>query len=236
MTPCDPGSENPALDRMILVFVPDWSESCERKLCQRFSCCRKLTQIHLSAQLSGCVQRPREVGSSRAGWHSFCNGISFAAEPVACVMLCTDFVATQEDFLEVASADKWLGIGLAGPGITWFVVWPSHTVWPHRENAYCHPLGRRSLVGCSPWGCEESGTTERLHFHFSLSCFGEGNDNPLQCSCLENPRDGEAWWAAVYGVAQSRTRLQRLSSSSSSSKGLGHWLSAALYNMLLMPL
>ena len=51
--------------------------------------------------------------------------------------------------------------------------------------------GRRSLVGCSPWGREESGTTERLHFHFSLSCIGEGNGNPLQCSCLENPRDGE---------------------------------------------
>ena len=57
---------------------------------------------------------------------------------------------------------------------------------------------------------------ERLHFHFSLSCIGEGNGNPLQCSFLENPRDGEAWWAAVYGVAQSRTRLKRLSSSSSS--------------------
>ena len=58
--------------------------------------------------------------------------------------------------------------------------------------------------------------TERLHFHFSLSCTGEGNGNPLQYSCLENPRDRGAWWAAVYGVAQSRTRLQRLSSSSSS--------------------
>ena len=57
------------------------------------------------------------------------------------------------------------------------------------------------------------GTTERLHFHFSLSCTGEGNSNPLQCSCLENPRDGGAWWAAVSGVAQSRTRLKRLSSS-----------------------
>ena len=60
---------------------------------------------------------------------------------------------------------------------------------------------------------EESDTTERLHFHFSLSCIGEGNDNPLQCSCLENPRDGVAWWAAVYGVAQSWTRLKQLSSS-----------------------
>ena len=61
------------------------------------------------------------------------------------------------------------------------------------------------LVGCSPWGREQLETTERLHFHFSLSCIGEGNGNPLQCSCLENPRDGGAWWAAVYGVAQSRT-------------------------------
>ena len=76
--------------------------------------------------------------------------------------------------------------------------------------------GWRSLVGCSPWGREESDTTEWLHFHFSLSCIGEGNGNPLQCSCLENPRDGGAWWAVVYGVAQSWTRLKRLSSSSSS--------------------
>ena len=73
--------------------------------------------------------------------------------------------------------------------------------------------GRRSLVDCSPWGREESDTTERLYFHFSLSCIGEGNGNPLQCSCLENPRDGGAWGAAVYGVAQSQTRLKRLSSS-----------------------
>ena len=58
--------------------------------------------------------------------------------------------------------------------------------------------------------------TERLHFHFSLSCLGEGNGNPLQCSCLENPRDGEAWRAAIYGVAQSQTRLKRLSGGSSS--------------------
>ena len=74
--------------------------------------------------------------------------------------------------------------------------------------------GRRSLVGCSPWGHKESDTTEWLSFHFSPSCIGEGNGNPLQCSCLENPRDGGAWWASVYRVAQSRTRLKRLSSSS----------------------
>ena len=67
--------------------------------------------------------------------------------------------------------------------------------------------GQKSLVGCSLWGRSESDTTERLHFHFSLSCMGEGNGNPLQCSCLENPRDGGACWATVCGVAQSRTRL-----------------------------
>ena len=78
--------------------------------------------------------------------------------------------------------------------------------------------GRRSLVGCSPSGREESDMTEWLHFHFSLSCIGEGNGNPLHCSCPENSRDGGAWWAAVYGVTESRTRLKRLSSSSSR-----HW-------------
>ena len=71
-------------------------------------------------------------------------------------------------------------------------------------------------MGCSPRGREELDTTERLHFRFSLSLVGEGNGNPLQCSCLENPRDGGAWWAAIYGVSQSRTRLKQLSSSSSS--------------------
>ena len=80
--------------------------------------------------------------------------------------------------------------------------------------------GRRCLVGCSPWGRKELDTTEGLHFHFSLSCIGEGNGNPLQCSCLENPRGGGAWWAAIYGVAQSRTQLKWLSSSSSSSSYL----------------
>ena len=70
-------------------------------------------------------------------------------------------------------------------------------------------------MGCSPWGREESDTTERLPFHFSLSCIGEGHGNPLQCSCLENPRDRGTWWAAaVSGVTQSRTWLKQLSSSS----------------------
>ena len=70
-------------------------------------------------------------------------------------------------------------------------------------------------MGGSPWGRRESDMTEQLHFHFSLSCIGEGNGNLLKCSCQENPREGEAWWAAVYGAAQSRTQLKRLSSSSS---------------------
>ena len=74
--------------------------------------------------------------------------------------------------------------------------------------------GPRSVVAYRPWDCKESDSTERLHFHFSLSRIGEGNDNLLQCSCLKNPRDGVAWWAAVYGVAQSQTQLKRLSSSS----------------------
>ena len=88
--------------------------------------------------------------------------------------------------------------------------------------------GRRSLVGCRPLGREESDTTERPHFHFSLSCIGEGNGNPLQCFCLENPKDGGAWWAAVYGVTQSRTWLKWLSSSSSSSSRK-KWFSLLLY-------
>ena len=71
-------------------------------------------------------------------------------------------------------------------------------------------------MGCSPWGREESDATEGLPFRFSLSCIGEGNGNPLQYSCLENPRDRGAWWAAVYGVTQSQTRLKWLGSSSSS--------------------
>ena len=95
--------------------------------------------------------------------------------------------------------------------MTWRRRWhPTPVLLPGKSH------GRRSLVGCSPWGCEEPDTTERLHFHFSLSCTGEGNGNPLQCSCLENPSDRGTWWAAVYGVAQSQARLKRLSSSSSS--------------------
>ena len=104
--------------------------------------------------------------------------------------------------------------------------------------------GWNSLVGCSPWGRWESGTTEWLHFHFSLSCIGGGNGNPLQCSCLENPWNRGAWWAAVYGVTQSRTRLKWLSSSSSSNlcntykgrnikKNKSKWSKCLLFSSLL---
>ena len=101
----------------------------------------------------------------------------------------------------------------------------------HSRRKWWHPTpvllpgkshGRRSLVGSSPWGRKGLDMTERPHFHFSLSCIGEGNGNPLQCSCLENPRDGKAWWAA--GVAQSRTWPKRLSSSSMLYSRLIHFL------------
>ena len=86
----------------------------------------------------------------------------------------------------------------------------------HNQFTFAQKIPRKEEPGrLQSMGSLESDTTERLHFHFSLSCIGEGNGNLFQCSCLENPRDGGAWWAAVYGVAQSRTRLKRLSSSSS---------------------
>ena len=105
---------------------------------------------------------------------------------------------------------------------------PDHTPTPttpsHMEKAMAPHSS--ALAWKSPWteelgrlqsmGLLRAGTIERLHFHFSLSCIGEGNGNPLQCSCLENSRDERAWWAAIYGVAQSQTRLKQLSSSNSS--------------------
>ena len=110
-----------------------------------------------------------------------------------------------------------LAAAAAAAGLTWRRRWhPTPVLLPGKSH------GRRSLEGCSPWGFEESDMTERLHFHFSLSCAGEGNGNPLQCSCLENPRDKGTWWAAFYGVTQSWTRLKRLSSSSSSRSYLPH--------------
>ena len=99
--------------------------------------------------------------------------------------------------------------GLLGLGWAWEYTFPNKC--PGDADA---ADGRRSPVGCSPWGRSKSDRTERLHFHFSPSCIGEGNGNPLQYSCLENPGDRGAWWAAVYEVTQSRTRLKWLSTSS----------------------
>ena len=84
----------------------------------------------------------------------------------------------------------------------WRMQWhPTPVLLPGKSH------GLRSMVGCSPWGRWELDMTEQLHFHFSLSCFGEGNDNLLQYSCLENSRDWGAWWAAIYGVTKSQTQL-----------------------------
>ena len=92
-----------------------------------------------------------------------------------------------------------LGLSSSLPRRRWH---PTPVLLPGKSH------GRRSLVGCSSCGHGESDTNERLPFHFSLSCIGEGNGNPFQCSCLENPRDGGTWWVAVSGVTQSRTRLK----------------------------
>ena len=112
--------------------------------------------------------------------------------------------------------------------ILWRRQWhPTPVLLPGKSH------GWRSLVGCSPWGREESDRTERLPFHFSLWCIGEGNGNPLQCSCLENLRDGGAWWAAVSGVAKSRTRLKQLSSSGRSWYPILHKILTEPWNNLL---
>ena len=87
--------------------------------------------------------------------------------------------------------------------ISWEKVMAPHSSTLARKIPWMEEPGRLQSMGSL-----ESDMTERLHFQFSLSCIGEGNGNPLQCSCLENPRDGEAWWAAIYGVAWSRTQLK----------------------------
>ena len=128
----------------------------------------------------------------------------------------------------------FLKIALAIWGLLWFHINFRIICSSSVENGKCHGYFDKSekamaphsstLAWKIPWmevpgrlqsmGSQESDTTERLNFHFSLSCIGEGNGNPLQCSCLENPRDRGDWWAAVYGVTQTRTRLKQLSSSS----------------------
>jgi len=123
--------------------------------------------------------------------------------------------------METSEAGRASSDGSGWPGLTHrscegLTAWLEKAMGPHSSTfawkiPWMEKPGRLQTMGSL-----ESDPTERLHFHFSLSCFGEGNGNPLQCSCLENPRDREAGWAAVYGVAQSRTQLKRLSSSSNS--------------------
>ena len=141
------------------------------------------------------------------GWHHWLNGhgvgwttgVGDGQGGLAC---CGSQGCKELDTTERLNWTDWVGFQRR----QWH---PTPVLLPRKSH------GWRSLVGCGPWGHEESDRTEWLHFHFSLSCIGEGNGNPLQCSCLENPRDRGAWWAAVYGVTQSWTWLKWLSSSSS---------------------
>ena len=130
--------------------------------------------------------------------------IAFSKSLQTCPTLCDPMDCS----LPGSSAHGIVGCHVLHKGI-WRRTWkPTPALLPGKSHAW------RVLVGYSPWGLEESDMTEWLHFHSSLSCIGAGNGNPLWRSCLENPRDKEAWWAAVCGVAQSWTRLKRLSSSS----------------------
>ena len=125
-------------------------------------------------------------------------------QPRAGILVFVSFKATEVNYFIVQPRLRTTRLD------SWRRQWhPTPVLLPGKSH------GWRSLVGWSPWGRSESDMTERLHFHFSPSCIGEGDGNPLQYSCLENPRDRGAWWAAVYGVAQSQTRLKWLSSSSS---------------------
>ena len=145
-------------------------------------------------------------GRRRRGWlrMRWLDGHEFEQAPGFCYALVMDREAWRAAVHGVAKSWTWLSVWTE-------LSWKTHFAFLLLPGG---SHGRRSLEGCSPWGRWGLGTTEWVHFHFSLSCIGEGNGNPLQCFCLENPRDGGTWWAAIYGVAQSRTRLKWLSSSS----------------------
>ena len=131
----------------------------------------------------------------------FCQGCSFCQEYVTSFWCQNNFLSIlwvlgrRRFFWETQICQVWISCSCTSfQRRHWR---PTPVLLPGKSH------GQRSLVGCSPWGREESDMTERLPFHVSLSCIGEGNGSPLQCSCLENPRDGGAWWVAVHGVAQS---------------------------------
>ena len=150
---------------------------------------------------------------------------SLFSTPFPAFLVCRYFDAGHSDQCEAISHFNF-DLHFSNNEQCWasFYVFNSHVlVFSQRRQWQPTPVllpgkshGQRSLVGCSPWGCCQLDMTEQLRFHFSLSCIGEGNGNPLQCSCLENPRDEGIWWAAVYGVAQSPAWLKWLSSSMSS--------------------
>ena len=178
------------------------------------SCCSRILCLHLylgetlqlvyrgAAWMSMSRGNARDVGRSQV--ELLCNNWKKLLRKMGCRVI----HLARRHLWKSNPLVCWVGLGVdAGEG----------NGTPLQYSCLEKSHGRRSLEGCSPWGCWGLDTTERLRFHFSLSCIGEGNGNPLQCSCLENPRDGGAWCAAVYGVAQSRTWLKWLSSSSSRS-------------------
>ena len=152
---------------------------------------------------------------------------------LTCALSCLEGGSTRASKLMgryIKCPEKGLKKGVGGSALSWatglvtsfwlcswvfcVLVWASHIA-----HTCCVPGSKPALLIWGRWvrGLREEKQQWEGHFsHPRLSCIGEGNGNPVQCSCLENPRDGGAWWAAVYGVAQSRTRLKRLSSSSSS--------------------
>ena len=150
-----------------------------------------------------CMENPMDRGAWQATVHGVTKNWTWMKWQHACMFL-------EKGLPNSLSWEPWLTVLIySWIASFWRRQWhPTPVLLPGKSH------GQRGLVGCSPWGCEESDRTKQLHFHFSRSCIGEGIGNPLWCSCLENPRDGGAWWAAFYGVIQSQTRLKRLSSSS----------------------